>query len=439
MLLASLYFAELGFVFMALSIARMDERPFSTWISSAPGVAFLVAFVLSLATLVWIGRQYVRSRRARSRRFGLVVAMNLVTLVLILVPVEIGLRLFSRDAPDAPTFFYTVLLPRSWERAVTHNRQLLEKAAGDLSYLVYDEALGWTVGANRRGADGLNLSSAEGLRAATQGAVLDGPRDRLRVALVGDSFVFAERVSFEDSWGHLLERDSAGTLEVLNFGVGGYGVDQSYLRFKKDVLPWKPDLAILGFPFSDLQRSLTVYPLISSPHWSMPFSKPRIVLNDGELQILNVPTIPPQTMFAMGSVTNLPFLEYDYGYRGDQWEWRITDLFYANRWLFSYFGRNPQPSDEELIRVNEAILRAFLQLADEQDIVPIIAFFPGGDRSSDSCAAKNRERGSSWNASPRLCLSWILRRACWRSASRLPMCVTIPTTHRAATRRWRNA
>ena len=150
-LLASLYFAELGFVFMALSISRMDERPFSTWISSPPGVAFLVALVLSLATLVWIGRQYVRSRRSQSRWFGLMVAMNLVTLVLILIPVEIGLRLLSRDAADAPTFFYTILLPRSWERAVTHNRQLLDRAAGDLSYLVYDEALGWTVGPESAG------------------------------------------------------------------------------------------------------------------------------------------------------------------------------------------------------------------------------------------------------------------------------------------------
>jgi hypothetical protein len=196
------------------------------------------------------------------------------------------------------------------------------------------------------------------------------------VALVGDSFVFAERVSFEDSWGHQLERDSGGTLEVLNFGVGGYGVDQSYLRFKKDVLPWKPDVAILGFPLSDLYRSLTVYPLISSPHWGIPFSKPRFVLNDGELRTLNVPTLPPQTMFAMGSVSGLPFLKYDYGYRGDQWEWGIRDLSYAKRWLFSYFGRDPQPSDEELIRVNAAVLRAFLQLANEHDIVPIIAFFP---------------------------------------------------------------
>ena len=79
-LLASLYFAELGFVFMALSISRMDERPFSTWLLSTPGVAFLAALVLLLATVVRIGRQYVRSRRSQSRSFGLMLAMNLLTL-----------------------------------------------------------------------------------------------------------------------------------------------------------------------------------------------------------------------------------------------------------------------------------------------------------------------------------------------------------------------
>ena len=398
LLLASLYFAELGLLFIALSIARKDERPFSTWILSTPGIAFLMALVLSLVTLVWIGRQYARSRRSGSRRFGFIVAMNVVTLALILIPVEIGLRLFSRDAADAPSFLYTLLLPRSWERAVTHRSHSLDKASGGLSYLVYDETLGWTVGPNRRGADGLYLSSAEGIRAASQGAVLHGPKDRLRVALVGDSYVFAERVSFEDSWGHQLERDSGVTLQVLNFGVGGYGVDQSYLRFKKDVLAWKPDVAILGFPFSDLQRSLTVYPLISSPHWNMPFSKPRFVLNNGELRTLNVPTIPPQTLFAMGSLSDLPFLEYDYGYRKDQWEGDITDLSYVKRWLFSYFARAPQPSDVELIQVNAAILRAFHQLANEHDIIPIIAYFPGRGETMRLMRGEETEVRSFWNA-----------------------------------------
>ena len=112
----------------------------------------------------------------------------------------------------------------------------------------------------------------------------------------------------------------------------------------------------------------------------IPFSKPRFVLDAGELRTLNIPTIPPQKMYSMGSISQLPFLEYDLGYRQDQWEWNITDASYAKRWLFASFprfaSRSSHLSDDELIRLNAAILRTFVKLASEQGIVPVIAFFP---------------------------------------------------------------
>jgi hypothetical protein len=93
-----------------------------------------------------------------------------------------------------------------------------------------------------------------------------------------------------------------------------------------------------------------------------------------------VPTIPPQKMYSMDSISRLPFLEYDLGYRRDQWQWNITDASYAKRWLFASFppwtSRSSLLSDDELIRLNSAILRAFVKLASEQGIVPMIAFFP---------------------------------------------------------------
>ncbi len=380
MLLASLYVAQFAALLAILSVHRKGDRALSAWILSTPGLTFLVAVAVLLGTVAWIGRQYLRSRGSGSPWFGLMVAMNLITLAFILIPIEIAVRLLSRDTWDAPILIDTVLLPRSWEKAAEHNSRIVDKASGELSYLVYDEVTGWTVGPNRRSANGLYLSSAEGLRAGSQGAVLAGPKTKHRVALVGDSFVFAERVAFEDSWGHVLERDSNGTLQVLNFGVGGYGVDQSYLRFKQEVLAWKPDVAILGFPWHDLLRTITVYPFINWPDWGIPFSKPRLVLDAGELRTLNIPTIPPQKMYSMGSISQLPFLEYDLGYRQDQWEWNITDASYAKRWLFASFprfaSRSSHLSDDELIRLNAAILRTFVKLASEQGIVPVIAFFP---------------------------------------------------------------
>lgn len=378
--LVSLYAAELAVLLMALALNKKGERSVTTWIATAPGVAFAIGLLVLLAASVWIGREYVRSSRAAARRLGLVVAMNLITVALIMIPLDIALRVLARATPDAPSIGDTLLLPRSWERARTHNLAIVQKASGDLSYLVYDERLGWTVGRNRHGGDGMYLSSAEGLRARRQGAVLGGPKDKPRVALVGDSYTFAERVTFEDSWGSVLETSSGLNAQILNFGVGGYGVDQAYLRFKKDVLAWNPDVVIFAFPMHDLYRTTTVYPFINWPDWGIPFSKPRLHRRHGALQALNVPTIPPQAMFGMRSISDLPFLEFDTGYLKHHWEWSVTDVSYITRWLFSYFPRRasqpPAASADEVVGLNGAILRAFIQSANESGITPLVVFFP---------------------------------------------------------------
>lgn len=381
LLLASLYAFEVGLLIMALTFHRKGDRAVGSWLLSAPGLVFLVSVLASLVVLGFIGWQYLRHRASGGRTFGLVVAMNLVTLAFIIVPAEITLRFVTAQTTDARVFGDRTLLPRSWNRAAEHNRGTFARASGDLTYLVYDPNLGWTLGPSRRNTTGMYLSAAEGLRAGQQGAVLSGPKTRRRVALVGDSFVFAEQVRFEDSWGHLLESQSNGRLQVLNFGVGGYGVDQAYLRFQKDALAWEPDVVILGFPLVDLIRSLTVYPFIEWPHWDMPFSKPRLVREGAGLRALNLPTLPPSDIFSRTAITQLPFLEFDFGYRRHEWQGGLADVSLVKRWLFSFFPRwadpNPNVSEREMVDLNRAILLEFSSLAKKHRVQPIIAYFPG--------------------------------------------------------------
>ena len=381
-LLVSLYAAEFFVLVMAIAIYRLGDRALASSLDSTPGIGFVVALLAFLAAAAIIARRYRRSRRLGSRSFVFTAAMNLITVVLIFIPAEIAVRLLSRDASDTALFLDTRLVPRNWEKAAAVNREIFDKASGDLSYIVYDETLGWTVGRNRSGANGLYLSSAEGLRAAQRGAVLAGPKTKPRIAIVGDSFVFAERVAFEDSWGHLLEMNFGGKFEVLNFGVGGYSIDQAFLRVKKDVLAWQPDIVILGFPLADFYRTVTVYPFISSPNWGMPFSKPRIVRDGNSLRILNVPTIHPRVMFAQESIADLPFLEYDAGYIARRWrEASFADLSYLKRLLLNNWADPGEPgphgSDEEVVQVNAAILRQFIRLAQDNGVIPLIAYFPG--------------------------------------------------------------
>ena len=85
-----------------------------------------------------------------------------------------------------------------------------------------------------------------------------------RIALLGDSFIEAFEVPFEKTVGEVIEgRLSAlrGTpVEVLNFGVGGYGTAQELLTLQHDVWKYSPDLVLLavttGNDISDDYRPL---------------------------------------------------------------------------------------------------------------------------------------------------------------------------------------
>ena len=115
----------------------------------------------------------------------------------------------------------------------------------------------------------------------------------------------------------------------------------------------------------------------------MPFSKPRIVRDGNALRILNVPTIHPRVMFAQQSIADLPFLEYDAGYIGRRWrQSSFADVSYLKRLLLDTWADpgsegEPHGSDEELARVNGAIFREFIRLAEDNDVIPLLAYFPG--------------------------------------------------------------
>ncbi len=52
------------------------------------------------------------------------------------------------------------------------------------------------------------------------------------LSLYGDSFVYANEVDDASAWGNVLTE--LVRCRVGNFGVGGYGIDQAYLRFSRN-------------------------------------------------------------------------------------------------------------------------------------------------------------------------------------------------------------
>ena len=403
MVLVSLYVADLSAVLLALAIHKKSDRPLAAYLGTLPGV-ILVGATLALAATAALIVHYVRAAPpGRARAFAAILTVNLGSVALAFAVAEALVRVFAVPTPGGRVFANTLLLPRPWEQVVAQNRAVLERAAARGTYLVHDTDLGWTIGPGRRSADynrdfvalhaphllgrrgaadsHIYFSSTEGIRSPRAGMSFAALPARPRIALVGDSFTFGLEVRYEDTWGHRLETALGGAFQVLNFGVDGYGVDQAYLRYRRDVVPWRPDVVVLGIINDDLRRTMCVYGFLCHGAMSqMPFPKPRFVLREDRLAALNLPLPTPESLFAKPSIQDLPFIEYDWSFDPVEWEWRFYHHADSIRLLLSRYRRWPVPrpavSDEALESVNGEIVRAFVRLAREHGSVPIVVYFP---------------------------------------------------------------
>lgn len=103
------------------------------------------------------------------------------------------------------------------------------------------------------------------------------PAGTYRIAVLGDSFVEARQVDLARTFCAVLERllnvdpRFAGLrVEVLNFGVAGYGTAQEWLTLKQDVLSFHPDQVVVamftGNDISDNSKALS-HPLDTRPYF----------------------------------------------------------------------------------------------------------------------------------------------------------------------------
>lgn len=379
-LLAALFLAEVSIVVMSMAMYMKGDRSFEIFFSSNPGVVFLVAIVGVLLAGVGIGHQYLVRKRSPLHHYRLVIAMNCITVFLSLATAELTLRALTHSVSQGERLLSIELLPKQWEKIALHYRRLLGSESGKFNYVVYDDVMGWTVGANKQGSNGMYWSSSEGIRAPWAGINFGKSTGKPRIAIVGDSFTFGQDVKYEDTWGDCLEKMLGEKFQVLNFGVPGYAIDQSYLRYEKDVLKWKPKIVIFGFIANDVIRSMTVYPFIKFPTWDWPYSKPRFIVRDGILKSINMPPPRPEDVFSHGSFPDLPFLEYDSGYRENDWQKSLFRKFYMTRLFITKFPAqtelNADVNNTALISVNAMILRQFMQSVQQKGSIPIVIYFP---------------------------------------------------------------
>ncbi|MDY7008641.1 MAG: SGNH/GDSL hydrolase family protein [Cyanobacteriota bacterium] len=109
------------------------------------------------------------------------------------------------------------------------------------------------------------------------------PENGLRIALLGDSFTEALNVKLEDTYGAIMEAKlqqcsvlKNRKVEVMNFGVNGYGTAQQLMTLRHHVWDYQPDLVILAFyPGNDISNN---YRALEHDHL-----RPYFVYQDGQL------------------------------------------------------------------------------------------------------------------------------------------------------------
>ena len=131
---------------------------------------------------------------------------------------------------------------------------------------------------------------------------------RCRIHLFGDSFIQAntyQKISAGDGT-KMTPEDLLSKLSgciVLNHGVGGYGSDQSYLKFLKrvsDSTIRRDDVVVLSHLTENILRNANrnrslLYP--DPKHYPTPILKPKFKIEGGELHLIPLPkSLDPKTL-----------------------------------------------------------------------------------------------------------------------------------------------
>jgi len=267
--------------------------------------------------------------------------------------------------------------------------QLLDES-GESHREVLDPKLGWRYRPGYRKGD--DVINSQGLR-NTRTYSIRPKAGILRISAFGDSFVYGNEVGTPDAWPSQMEQ-ACTKLEVLNYGIGGYGVDQAYLRYESEGALYAPDIVLIGFVSDDMRRLVNVYRRFSDDR-EWPLFKPRFVLQDSELHL--VPNPFPHVSDYLKIIDN-PSLVTRVG-NNDEW---YQPMIYENpfydlsstirlslavgiRAQRKYFSHNGIWENERLnahsdaFKIQVSLFKKFADSVYYQHAQPLVVLFPAKD------------------------------------------------------------
>ncbi|MCK5178223.1 MAG: SGNH/GDSL hydrolase family protein [Candidatus Omnitrophica bacterium] len=269
-----------------------------------------------------------------------------------------------------------------------HRQTVIKLVNDEFEYSRFDPDLGRTIKAN--GKKGLYQANSQKIRSDRE-YLKKSDAGVLRIAAFGDSFTHGDEVANPETWAAQMEASYA-QLEVLNFGVPGYGLDQAYLRYLKEGVHFSPDIVLIGLTLPMLARSVSVYNPFRISGTSDQLAKPRFIIEGGKLKLISNPfqTLKDYERLLSGEHDFEKTKKYDLYYRRLYLR-SFWDIFASVR-VFKMFRQKAVEasivsrkyvlgglnSDTEAFKVTTRICKRFYQDVLDRGAVPIVVILPDG-------------------------------------------------------------
>ncbi|HEY6084124.1 MAG TPA: hypothetical protein VIU63_01945 [Nitrospira sp.] len=196
---------------------------------------------------------------------------------------------------------------------------------------------------------------------------------------------FGYEVRCKDTWGHVLEGLLQPQVQILNFGVSAYGLNQVFLRYEKEVRSWKPDIVLVGISSEMIRRINSIYPFLMNPEWgTFLFNRPRLVNKNGVLSTINAPVPSAKDVASFLTIQELPHLDLDDYYRPVEWErggmWTLLEQSYIFRFANSLRPPANRIGEDDILRgameSSRQVLTSLLDEITRDGAIPIVVYFP---------------------------------------------------------------
>jgi len=256
----------------------------------------------------------------------------------------------------------------------------------DDPFLQFDPVLGWSIrpGASSEFGEIAYTSNNIGVRALREYDE-NKPDNVIRIAAFGPSFTFSQEVSDDAAWPTLLEQ-SRPDLEVMNWGVGAYGTDQSFLRYKTQGALYHPDVVLIGYEEDNIWRNVNRYRPYYNRLTLAPLTKPVYMIQQDQLVLLQNPFDNFADFYH--TVLDAPneFVDQtcpnDFFCNEAMRRHHVLDIFTSFRYfrtlVFGASNRTPLNTDSQLDPQETTIrlIEMFVKEVVDQQSAPVVILFP---------------------------------------------------------------